>query len=591
MRIALCQINTTVGDLAGNVALVLRDARRAAEAGADLAVFPELCVTGYPPQDLLDRPDFLDDVEDAVDHLAREAPDGLALLVGAPVRNAGPVGKRLFNAALLVAGGAVRDRVAKALLPTYDVFDEVRYFEPSPERRVVEHGGLRLGVHLCEDMWNNAPDDGGGAASGDGARTALYAANPIDELGALGVDLFVNLSASPYAVGKPAERRALIRESCREHGVPFVYVNQVGANTELVFDGGSQVQSADGEVVYHAPLFEEAFWVWDTDGTARPGGAAEVPASDATASDVTAEVHDALVLGVRDYVAKTGAGVFDKALVGLSGGIDSAVTCALAVEALGPDRVVGVTMPSAYSSAGSVDDSRALAETLGIEFDEVPIGPAVDAFGAMLAPMFEGTEEGVAEENVQARARGLTLMAVSNKFGHLLLTTGNKSEMAVGYATLYGDMSGGLAVLSDVFKGEVYRLAEHVNARAGRDVIPRATITKPPSAELRPGQVDQDSLPPYDVLDDILARYVEGHASPEAIAAETGYSRDLVDRVARMVDRNEYKRRQAAPGLKVSAKAFGSGRRLPIVMRRTRVAPSGAAELVEGAPAAAAVDA
>ena len=605
MRIALCQINPTVGDLAGNAELVLRDARRAARAGAELAVFPELCVTGYPPQDLLDRPDFLDDVDDAVRYLASNAPEGLALLVGAPVRNDTPVGKRLFNAALLLAEGRVRDGVSKTLLPTYDVFDEYRYFEPCPERRVIAWGGLRLGVHLCEDMWNNyevdsaanyevdsaanhevdtaGPHDadGGahpsnGTASGARPRPAegeptlaaldhhLYAANPIDELAALGVDVFVNLSASPYATGKPAERRRLIGESCREHGVPFVYVNQTGANTELVFDGDSQVQSAAGEVLWHAAPFEEDFFVWDT---GAPGEPVEVAAEDATA-----EVHDALVLGIRDYVAKTGDGVFERALVGLSGGIDSAVTCALAVEALGPERVVGVTMPSAYSSAGSVSDSRELADALGIEFHHVSIRPAVDAFGQMLEPLFSGTEENVAEENIQARARGLTLMAVSNKFGYLLLTTGNKSEMAVGYATLYGDMSGGLAVLSDVFKTDVYRLAEHVNARAGRDLIPRSTITKPPSAELRPGQVDQDSLPPYDLLDAILERYVERHQSAADIARATGADPALVARVARMVDRTEYKRRQAAPGLRVSGKAFGVGRRLPIVMQRTRVA-------------------
>ena len=575
MRIALCQINPTVGDLAGNVDLVLRDARRAASEGADLAVFPELCLTGYPPQDLLDRPAFLDDVDAAVEALARRLPDGLAVIVGAPVRNDTPVGKRLFNTALLLEAGEIRDAVSKTLLPTYDVFDEYRYFEPCPERKVVEWRGLRLGLHVCEDMWNNE----------DQAPYHLYAANPIDELAALGVDLFVNISASPYATGKPTERRLLIRESCREHSVPFVYVNQVGANTELIFDGDSQVQSAEGEVLWHAPLFEEAFVVWDTDAPGEPVEAEGLEA------DVTAEVHDALVLGVRDYVRKTGEGVFEKALVGLSGGIDSAVTCALAVEALGPDRVVGVTMPSAYSSSGSVDDSRALAENLGIEFHEVSIRPAVDAFGEMLAPLFEGTEAGVAEENVQARSRGVTLMAISNKFGHLLLTTGNKSEMAVGYATLYGDMSGGLAVLSDVLKTEVYRVAEHVNARAGRDVIPRNTITKPPSAELKPGQVDQDSLPPYDVLDAILVRYVEEHQSPEAIAAETGDPLELVERIARMVDRNEYKRRQAAPGLRVSAKAFGSGRRLPIVMQRTRIEADGHAEAIEGAPAAAGLEA
>ena len=559
MRIALCQINTTVGDLAGNARRILRDARRAADEGADLAVFPELCVTGYPPQDLLDRPAFLDDVDEAVAYLAREAP--LAMFVGAPVRNDTPVGKRLFNAALLLDGGEVVAEVSKTLLPTYDVFDEHRYFEPCPERRVVGWRGLRLGVHVCEDMWNNE----GGPASGTGAdgRTHLYAANPIDELAALGVDLFVNLSASPYATGKPTERRLLIQESCREHGVPFVYVNQVGANTELVFDGDSQVQSSQGEVLWHADLFEEDFYVWDSDA---PGEPVEVELE-----DVTAEIHDALVLGVRDYVAKTGDGVFEKALVGLSGGIDSAVTCAIAVEALGADRVVGITMPSAYSSSGSVDDSRQLADALGIEFHNVSIRPAVDAFAQMLAPLFHETKPDVAEENVQARARGVTLMAVSNKFGHLLLTTGNKSEMAVGYATLYGDMSGGLAVLSDVLKTEVYRVAEHVNARAGRELIPRNTITKPPSAELRPGQVDQDSLPPYDVLDAILVRYVEQHESPAGIARELGYDRALVDRIAGMVDRNEYKRRQAAPGIRVTSKAFGVGRRIPIVMQRTTV--------------------
>ena len=569
MRIALCQINPVVGDLAGNAELVLRDARRAADAGAALAVFPELCVTGYPPQDLLDRPDFLDDVDEAVQYLAAHAPDGLAMIVGAPVRNDTPVGKRLFNSALLLADGQIQDAVSKTLLPTYDVFDEYRYFEPCPDRRVVEWGGLRLGLHLCEDMWNNydlrghAGYDPGDAASADVLDHYLYAANPIDELAALGIDLFVNISASPYATGKPDERRRLIRDSCREHGVPFVYVNQVGANTELVFDGDSQVQSAAGEVLWGGALFQEDFFVWDTDA---PGEPVEV-----APEDVTAEIHDALVLGIRDYVAKTGDGVFERTLVGLSGGIDSAVTCALAVEALGPERVVGVTMPSAYSSSGSVDDSRQLAEALGIEFHHVSIRPAVDAFGEMLAPLFYETEENVAEENIQARARGLTLMAISNKFGHLLLTTGNKSEMAVGYATLYGDMSGGLAVLSDVFKTEVYRLAEHINQRAGRDLIPRNTITKPPSAELRPGQVDQDSLPPYDVLDAILEGYVEDHRSPTEIASATGADLALVERIARMVDRTEYKRRQAAPGLRVSGKAFGVGRRLPIVMQRTRV--------------------
>ena len=412
----------------------------------------------------------------------------------------------------------------------------------------------------------------GDGASGDGASAGsmsgeprAYRDNPIDALGAGGIDLFVNVSASPFAAGKPAVRRALVAAAAREWGVPFVYVNQVGANTELVFDGDSQVQNARGEVVWRGHDFEPDFFVWDT-GDAAPCAA--------PLQDDTAAVHDALVLGIRDYVAKTGPAVFNTALVGLSGGIDSALTCALAVEALGADRVVGITMPSKYSSAGSVSDARLLADALGIAFHEVSIRPAVDAFDVMLAPVLGGEPAGVTEENLQARARGVTLMAVSNAQGHLLLTTGNKSEAAVGYTTLYGDMAGGLAVLSDVFKTDVYRVARHVNARAGRAVIPDGTLTKPPSAELRPDQTDQDSLPPYDILDAVLRRYVERHASVASIVRETGLDEALVARVAGMVDRNEYKRRQAAPGLRVSGKAFGVGRRLPVVMRLTRVETS-----------------
>lgn len=563
MTIALCQINPIVGDLAGNVRRILVDAGRAAEAGAEMAVFPELCLTGYPPMDLLDRPRFIAEVWAAVQRVAREAPRGMSLIVGAPVWNDEDVGKRLLNAALVLEEGRITQRVAKTLLPTYDVFDEYRYFEPENERRAVTVRGLRLGLHLCEDMWNNEAQ----------ASYHLYAANPIDELAADGAELFVNLSASPFAVGKPAERAALIAESCREHRLPFVYVNQVGANTELLFDGDSRVHGPDGAALRVMASFEEDFAVWNTDDlTSDASAQREAPAP-------IAQVHDALVMGIRDYVAKTGESVFPKALVGLSGGIDSAVTCALAAEALGPDRVVGITLPSRHSSGGSVTDSQALAANLGIDFHEVPIEPAVSAFEEMLGPLFEGTEEGVAEENIQARSRGLTLMAVSNKFGYLLLTTGNKSEMAVGYATLYGDMSGGLAVLADVLKTGVYDLAEHINERAatrgGSEVIPRSTITKPPSAELRPDQTDQDALPPYDVLDAVLERYIERHDGVDVILAETGLDEKLVTRVIEMVDRNEYKRRQAAPGLRVSEKAFGIGRRLPIVMQRTCVTPFG----------------
>jgi len=562
MRIALCQINPTVGDLEGNAEIILGAARRAAGAGAELAVFPELCIVGYPPMDLLDRPQFIDDAMDAVRYVASSAPAGLGMIVGAPVRNGASMGKRLHNAALLLEDGRIVASAAKALLPTYDVFDEYRHFEPGPARHLVHFRGVALGLHVCEDVWNNE----------EAPPYHLYGRNPVDELAELGAQLFVNISASPFAVGKEAARTKVVAATCREHGLPFVYVNQVGANTELIFDGDSRVHDAAGRVVARAKRFVDDMLVWDTAAPVAPA-----PAPDAAAA---ALIHDALVLGIRDYMSKTGA--FGKALLGLSGGIDSAVTCALAAEALGSERVVGVTMPSAYSSAGSVDDSRTLAENLGIEFQEISIRPAVDAFQAMLAPPFTGRAPDVTEENLQARARGVTLMALSNKFGYLLLTTGNKSEMAVGYATLYGDMNGGLAVLSDVFKTEVYDLANEINARAGREVIPRSTITKPPSAELRPGQTDQDSLPPYAVLDPILEAYVERHLDVRGVAEATGADPTLVERIARMVDRAEFKRRQAAPGLRVSTKAFGMGRRLPIVMRRTRVAaPAGAGSFAD----------
>ncbi|GIV61472.1 MAG: NAD+ synthase [Rhodothermaceae bacterium] len=549
MRIALAQINPIVGDLEGNSRRIVDTARQARQAGADLVVFPELCVTGYPPLDLLENTYFIEAATRAVSWIAREAPPDTGLIVGAPVRNTDRIGKRLFNAALLLENGQIVDRVDKTLLPTYDIFDEYRYFEPAPRRHVVRWRGVRLGLHICEDMWNNE----------DYAAYHLYRENPIDELAALGIDLFVNLSASPFAHGKHDQRNAVVTAICREHGVPFVLVNQVGANTEVIFDGDSRVHAADGTRLLCAPSFREALLYWDL-GT-QPG-----PCS--LAHDMTADLHDALVLGIRDYFEKTGA--FAKAIVSLSGGIDSAVTCALAVAALGPERVTSVTMPSAYSSQGSVDDSLALAENLGIPCRVIPIHPAVEAFGQMLEDAFQGTEPGLAEENIQARVRGTTLMALSNKFNYLVLSTGNKSEMAVGYATLYGDMSGGLAVLADVFKTEVYALAHHINARAGRTIIPESTLTKPPSAELRPGQLDTDALPPYPVLDTILRHYIVDRMELDAIVAATGYERAFVQRILAMVDRNEYKRRQAPPGLRVSAKAFGIGRRLPIVMRWTR---------------------
>ncbi len=408
MKIALAQINPTVGDLQGNSRKIVAFAEEAAARDAELVLFPELCITGYPPLDLLDNPSFIDAVQDARAWVAAHVPQHLGIVIGAPVPNPDAVGKRLHNAALLYEGGELLGHISKQLLPTYDVFDEYRYFEPAEAQEVLVWRGLRLGLHICEDMWNNE----------DEADYHLYDDNPIDALAAQGIDLFVNISASPFAQGKHSRRNRIIGGNCREHGVPFVYVNQVGANTEVLFDGDSRIHAADGSLLLCAPSFEEALLVWDTEVAPTPCIAER---------DRLTMLHDALVMGIRDYFQKTG--FFNKALLGLSGGIDSAVTCALAVEALGADRVVGVTMPSRYSSTGSVTDSEVLAANLGIEFHHVAIKPAVSAFEGMLADLFAGTPPGVAEENIQARARGLTLMAISNKFNHLLLTTGNKSEM------------------------------------------------------------------------------------------------------------------------------------------------------------------
>jgi len=552
MRIALAQINPTIGDLDGNRTKILDYTHRAHDRGADLVVFPELCVTGYPPEDLLENPFFKEAVQHTVDRIAANVPADLGVLVGAPVPNEDPYGKSLRNAALLFENGTLQARVDKTLLPTYDIFDEDRYFEPAEERRVIEWRGVRIGLHVCEDMWNVHHPEG----YQDNHR---YECDPVAELGAQDPDLFINLSASPFSIGKHAVRDELVQHICRRHERPFLLCNQVGANTEIIYDGDSRIHAADGTQVACAKSFEEDLLFWDTE--------APVEAC-VTDRDPIADLHDALVLGIRDYYEKTG--IFDKAIIGLSGGIDSAVTCALATAALGPDRVVGVTMPSDISSEGSVSDSQKLAENLGIEFREIPIKPAVDAFDTMLADAFAGTEPGVAEENIQSRARGVTLMALSNKFGHLLLSTGNKSEMAVGYVTLYGDTNGGVAVLSDVLKTRVYKLARYINERTGEVVIPQNTIDKPPSAELREGQKDTDTLPPYDTLDAILQRYVEQKKELGTIVSETGIDGGLVRDVLRQVDRNEYKRRQAPPGLRVTEKAFGIGRRIPIVMQWDR---------------------
>jgi NAD+ synthase (glutamine-hydrolysing) len=557
-RIALAQVNTTVGDFAGNASKIRGVTERARAMGASLAVFPELAISGYPPRDLLDLPDFLDEARRTVEELARPAnwSRGIAIVVGFPEAVPGAPPPGLYNAAALVEGGRVAAVGRKSLLPTYDVFDETRYFLSSPSATAAEAAaaGLRVGLSICEDVWNDK-------RFWDRPR---YARDPIAELGAAGASLVVNVSASPYAIGKAALRERMLAVSAAGHGVAVAYVNQVGGNDALVFDGGSMLLGPDGRVLARAPLFEEALVVSDLDGSrgevvALDGGPLP-PAAAGHGDEVADEVFRALVLGLRDYVHKCG---FRSVVVGLSGGIDSALTACLAAAALGPDEVLGVAMPSRYSSSHSREDAAELARNLGIRFREIPIEPMHAAFLAELERASGKPLGDLAEQNVQARIRGQILMAISNDTGGLVLSTGNKSELAVGYCTLYGDMAGGLAVIGDLPKTLVYPVARAANARAGRTLVPERTFTKPPSAELKPGQVDQDTLPPYDVLDDILEAYL-AERLPVGAIVRRGHDEATVRRVLRMVVGSEYKRRQAAPVLKVSGKAFGEGRRFPI---------------------------
>jgi NAD+ synthase (glutamine-hydrolysing) len=546
MKITVAQLNPVVGDLAGNGAAVAATFEAAAATGADLVVFPELFLTGYPPWDLLERPWFIAKVGEAVDRLVAltGAHPATGLVFGAPRPAAAPEGKPLYNSAVLAQGGRVLLEQPKSLLPTYDVFDETRYFAPAPDVRTLAFKDEVLGLTVCEDAWNDPAV---------WPRGRLYHRDPVALLARRGATVFINISASPFHAGKEEIRYGLIRGHARRHRRPFVFVNQVGANDELVFDGRSFVFDGDGEPLAVGAAFGEDVIAIDTADRGRPG--LFVPL------ERIASVHEALVLGLRDYMRKCG---FARAVVGLSGGIDSAVTAVLAAEAVGPANVLTVTMPMPFSSAGSVEDSLALAGRLGVRCVTLPIGPLYDAYIAALSPHFAGREADTAEENLQARIRGNILMAFSNKFGYLVLSTGNKSELAVGYCTLYGDMSGGLAVLSDVPKTMVYELAAHINRKG--ETIPRAIIEKAPSAELKPGQLDVDSLPPYPVLDEILREYVEELRSVEEIIA-LGYAPETVLRVAALVDRNEYKRAQAALGIKVTAKAFGVGRRMPIAAK------------------------
>ena len=541
MTIALAQLNTTVGDIAGNERLILEAYRRGTESRAGLVVTPELSLTGYPPRDLLLRASFIRANLAALDRLAAAVGE-VGLIVGFVGENPARPGRPLTNAAALLHRGRVVAIRTKTLLPTYDVFDEDRYFEPASENAVIHWEGRRLGLTICEDIWN---DDEFGVHR-------RYRPDPAAALVASGAEILINLSASPWQLGKERRRCDLLRSLARRHQVPVVYCNLVGGNDELVFDGRSLAFNAEGGCIAEAAHFAPDFLVVDTESAGdRPLRAVADEAL----------LHDALVLGTRDYVRKCG---FNSVVMGLSGGIDSALVAALAVDALGAENVRGLALPTEFSSAGSIDDARSLAMNLGIRFDVVPIQGSFEALKRQMSPLFEGRPEDTTEENLQARLRGVTLMAMSNKFGSLLLTTGNKSELAVGYCTLYGDMCGGLAVISDLPKTWVYRVSRWMNR--DREVIPEASITKAPSAELRPNQTDQDSLPPYDTLDAILEAYVvEDRSAAEIIAA--GFSEADVRRVLRLIDLSEYKRRQAAPGLKVTSRAFGVGRRQPVAQR------------------------
>ena len=555
MKIALAQINPTVGDFAGNTKKILDYAARAGDLGADLVMFPELAVCGYPPADLLEKTVFVARAEQAVTELAgwTGVAGRPAILCGTVMAAVAKVGKQVRNVAALLDEGRVSFVQQKMLLPFYDVFDEQRYFEAATEQELTCVGGQPLAITICEDAWND---------KGFWPRQ-MYPVDPVEGLMtqwegrqrelAGRQRIILNISASPYWQGKPRIRQSMLAAIAERHGAYVAMVNQVGGNDSLVFDGSSVVIRPDGEVVARGASFAEDLVIFDTDDGAA---IAEAPV------DEIRELWDALVLGTRDYVRKCG---FSKALVGLSGGIDSALVAAIAVDALGAENVVGIGMPTEYSSLGSIEDARRLAKNLGVRFELLPIHDVFAQFQHVLHPLFAGTQFGLAEENLQPRIRGTLLMALSNKFGALVLTTGNKSEMSTGYCTLYGDMVGALAVIGDVMKTRVYKLSRYVNRV--KEIIPWATIEKPPSAELRPGQMDTDSLPPYEVLDPILEAYVERYSSAEEIAEEQGVDVALVKFVLQLVERSEYKRQQAAPVLKVTRKSFGMGRRFPIAVK------------------------
>ncbi len=545
MKVTIAQLNPVIGDIRGNVEKLADTLFSCSAEKPDLVVFSELFITGYPPRDLLERPRFIEQVQEGLESVKRISKDftDTGIVVGAPVRARSAAGNPLYNTALCIYRGSIVSMHHKSLLPSYDVFDETRYFEPAPAVSAVLFKNTAVGITVCEDAWN---------VPGLWNRK-IYPFDPIAQLAKEGASLIINISASPFEVAKEQTRFQLFQNHARHHRIPVVCVNQVGGNDELIFDGQSMAMDSSGRPQCMCLAFEETVCTIDTECP----GAAEEPEQKSDEE----RIHGALVLGLRDYATKCG---FTKSVIGLSGGIDSSVVCALAKEALGSENVLGITMPGPYSSPGSIDDARALAENLGIAFTVIPISPIYSAFLGSLNAHFAQHEKDVTEENIQARVRGTILMSFSNKLGHVLLATGNKSELAVGYCTLYGDMAGGLAVISDVPKTMVYRLARHINRN--REIIPGSVLEKPPSAELRPNQKDQDSLPPYDTLDRIVHLYVD-EALPVKDILSMDIDAETVEWVVRAIDRNEYKRRQAPPGLKVTGKAFGMGRRMMIAAK------------------------
>jgi NAD+ synthase (glutamine-hydrolysing) len=540
MKIAIAQLNFHIGNFEGNLDKMIDAVEKAKTGGADLILFPELATCGYPARDFLEFDDFIRRCYAAIEELLRVS-HGIAIVVGSPTRNPLPEGKDLYNSAYFLYAGEIQGVQHKALLPTYDIFDEYRYFEPATEFKTISFKGQKIALSVCEDIWNV------------GNENPLYKVCPLDEMMHEKPDFILNTSASPFTYTQAATRIEVVQANVTRYGIPMFYCNHVGSQTDIIFDGGSLVVSANGNVYDEMPYFTECIRIYDLEDVQKGERNTE------QIKDKTELIHDALLVGIRDYFHKLG---FKRAILGLSGGIDSAVTAVMAVKALGASNVRGILMPSQHSSEHSVQDARILAQNLGIQYDLVPISPMYDTFAGALKPHFWGYAENVTEENIQARIRGMIMMAMSNKFGNILLNTTNKSEMAVGYGTLYGDMCGGISVLGDVYKTEVYELAYFLNKNA--EIIPQSSITKPPSAELRPGQKDSDSLPEYDVLDKLLYQYIECRKGPRELK-EMGFDEALVKRVLRMVNINEFKREQAATVLRVSIKSFGMGRRMPIV--------------------------